>query len=164
MTLQMGGFPFQAGAQNIASNTEYLKFLECWKKFTVTHPDGLITRGDNGYPDVRPAFGTAKMEKLLPNTAIKRLILRMLHPDPKKRITIEEVLNDRVVKDIECCALDPRDDPTTRQAIDASGTHGCRAAKKMEITKQHKHLPPAHRKTGRFFIEMRPGQPRYEWG
>ncbi|KAG7194977.1 serine/threonine protein kinase [Scheffersomyces spartinae] len=48
--------------------------------------------------------GPYRLMRLLPH-ASRPIISRMLEVDPKKRATIEEILNNEWIKEIECCTL-----------------------------------------------------------
>lgn len=74
---------------------------------------------------------------------MKRLMLRMLHPDPNKRISMSDVLEDRHYKSIECCSPDVIKDPSkVVTSIDAAGKGSCRRASRMFVQRMHNHLPP----------------------
>lgn len=120
----------------------YSKFLAGWEKFTAAHPTGLITGSE--LPSCGPVFAN------LHKPVLKSLVLRMMHPDPMKRIAIKDALTDRWVKQIDCCSSEAygTDIP---EAIDATSLGSCRLAMKMSIKKSHHHLPqkesriPQHR-------------------
>ncbi|KAI5967326.1 HRK1 [Candida margitis] len=48
--------------------------------------------------------GPYRLMRLLPH-ASRPIMARMLQPDPKKRATLEEIMNDEWIKDIHCCTL-----------------------------------------------------------
>ena len=75
----------------------YAQFLEGWEKFT-RETTGEISC--SSMPSCGEAFD------FIPKKPLKRLLFRMLNPDPAKRITIHEALNDGWVKEIECCCPD----------------------------------------------------------
>lgn len=123
----------------------YSKFLAGWEKFVATHPAGLIT--DSELPSCGPVFAN------LTKPVLKSLILRMMHPDPAKRISIKEALTDRWVKQIDCCSLEAcgADLPP---AIDATNLGSCRLASKMSIKKSHHHLPQKESKIPQHRFDM----------
>ena len=48
--------------------------------------------------------GPYRLMRLLPH-ASRPIMSRMLHTDPKQRATLEEIMNDEWIKDIQCCTL-----------------------------------------------------------
>ncbi|KAI5265625.1 kinase-like protein [Aureobasidium subglaciale] len=80
-----------------SDNTNYKKYLNGWNKWLKTHPDGNIEPGSDDYPDC------GKLFHLLNSNSLERLVLRMLHPNPEKRITIAEALASDVVRRMDCC-------------------------------------------------------------
>lgn len=138
------GSPWAAADRN-HPDANYAKFLAGWDKFYQTHPDGTIT-GDET-PACGPLFSH------LSKAVLKVLLLKMLHPDPVKRISIHEALGDRWVKLIDCCcAEDLRKEPVVR--INAAGKDSCKLAGKMYIKKCHHHLPPKESKIPQHRFDM----------
>jgi len=80
------------------------------------------------------------VSKAITKPALRILILKMMHPHPEKRIRIQDAVNDRWVKMIECCAHD-EDDKETTKLIDASKGSSCKISK--NVKRSHNHLPPA---------------------
>ncbi|KAG9628845.1 Pkinase-domain-containing protein, partial [Aureobasidium melanogenum] len=78
-------------------NTNYKKYLNGWNKWLKDHPEGSIEPGSNDYPDC------GKLFHLLNSDSLERLVLRMLNPNPQKRISIAEALASDVVRRMECC-------------------------------------------------------------
>ncbi|KAJ3561050.1 hypothetical protein NPX13_g9093 [Xylaria arbuscula] len=85
---------------------------------------------------------------------LRRLILQMLHPDPKKRITMNDVITNRWMKNVECCQLESYEDPV--KYIDVS-KKDCMKSSSGKIF-CHNHLPPMS--TGHGLPPM-PGKPGY---
>lgn len=138
------GSPWAAADRN-HPDANYAKFLTGWDKFHQTHPDGVIS-GDEA-PVCGPIFSH------LGKTVLKVLLLKMLHPDPVKRISIHEALGDRWVKLIDCCcAEDLSTEPVIR--INAAGKDSCKLAGKMSIKKCHHHLPPKESKIPQHRFDM----------
>jgi protein-serine/threonine kinase len=130
------GSPWTA-ADRTHPDASYAKFLAGWEKFYESHPDGVIT-GDET-PVCGPIFSR------LNKTVLKILLLKMLHPDPLKRISIHDALRDRWVKQIDCCCAEGvGTEPAV--CIDAAGKDSCKLAGKMIIKKSHHHLPPKESK------------------
>ncbi|EEP78829.1 predicted protein [Uncinocarpus reesii 1704] len=132
LTLHYRGNPWPSADTR---NPNYARFLAGWKAFQDVDPEGLVT--DDKAPVCGPVF------KRLNHTGMKRLLLRMLHPDPSKRFTVTEVLNDRFFKTIECCSPERVKDPSEEaNCIDAAGKGSCKLASKMMVQKIHHHFPP----------------------
>ncbi|KAL1957728.1 hypothetical protein VTO42DRAFT_5571 [Malbranchea cinnamomea] len=132
LTLHFGGNLWPAADLKYDN---YAAFSRGWDRFLEKNPEGVIS--DDSYPSCGPAF------RALTNVSMKRLVLRMLHPDPSRRITIHDVLNDRHYKSIECCAPDHFEDYAIDvTCIDAAGKGSCRAANKMPVRRTHNHFPP----------------------
>ncbi|KAI9675541.1 MAG: hypothetical protein M1829_003345 [Trizodia sp. TS-e1964] len=128
LTLRFGGQFWNAAEM---SQPHFAIFTRGWEKFTKAHPDQMVTELEGGYPKCGLGFIQ------LPGMT-KRLILQMLHPNPLKRITIHEALNNRWIRALECCSPEPLG-PTI---IDAAGKKSCKQAAKIPILKAHNHLPP----------------------
>jgi hypothetical protein len=88
--------------------------------------------------------------------ALRRILLQMLNPDPAKRITISEVINNRWVKNVECCQLESYDEQA--QFIDATKKDysGRVSAKRIFC---HTHLPP--KTSGSHSLGKMPGSVGY---
>ncbi len=117
------------------------KFMRGWEVFMAQNPDGLIT-DDRCLPKCGELFAS------LDPIALRRLILRMMHPVPEKRISIADALNDRWVKAIECCGRDEDDGAdANRTTIDATDRRSCKRNAKCGFRKMHNHLPPPPKRT-----------------
>ncbi|KKY19144.1 putative serine threonine protein kinase [Phaeomoniella chlamydospora] len=135
------------------ANPNYRQFAEGWDAFLAKTPDGPID--ENNYPRCGPVMSK------LPNQSLKRLLLKMLHPDPEKRATIHEALNDKFVRNIECCARDETTEKPGR-GIDAAGKESCKAASKMVVQKKHNHIPPPVKRLPQHRFDMGDGYSRYD--
>ncbi|KAI0419123.1 kinase-like domain-containing protein [Xylaria grammica] len=102
----------------------------------------------DAYPKLPP------FEYFVKPLALRRLLLNMLHPDPKKRITMNDVITNRWMKNVECCQLESYDDPV--KYIDVS-KKDCMKSSNGKIF-CHNHLPPMS--TGHGLPPM-PGKPGY---
>ncbi|KAI1131011.1 kinase-like domain-containing protein [Nemania abortiva] len=100
------------------------------------------------YPKVPP------FEYFVKPLALRRLLLNMLHPNPKRRITMNDVVTHRWMKNVECCQLESYDDPV--KYIDVS-KKDCMKSSSGKIF-CHNHLPPMS--TGHGLPPM-PGKPGY---
>lgn len=111
----------------------YLDLVKGWNKWNNKHPDPeeqVITESDYPYFEAFDVFVSPP--------ALRRVLLQMLNPDPKRRVGINDVINNRWVKNIECCQLESYDDPAL--SIDASK----KCSIKLNGTKKifcHSHVP-----------------------
>ncbi|KAI0398667.1 kinase-like domain-containing protein [Xylaria palmicola] len=130
-----------------ASQKTYNILVSAWEK-TDAKKAATPDAAKEPYPKV-PAF-----EYFVKPLALRRLLMSMLHPDPKKRITMTDVVTNRWMKNVECCQLESYDDPT--KFIDAS-KKDCMKSGNGKIF-CHNHLPPMS--TGHGLPPM-PGKPGY---
>lgn len=132
LTMTFGGCPWQAAKPEYEY---YARFKKGWDEWLPNHEDGQITDAPDGHPKC------GKLFSLISPPPIKRLLLKMLHPLPDKRITIREIMNTTCVKNIDCCCPEGFDDPVC--CIDTSKCTSKDTAK-MAKSKQflHHHIPP----------------------
>ncbi|OJJ48319.1 hypothetical protein ASPZODRAFT_63011 [Penicilliopsis zonata CBS 506.65] len=123
VAILMTGKPWNAA---LPEEPRYAQFLKGWEDFAKLKAGGNPTITGLDIPSCGPYFKAIRKPSLL------RLVLKMLHPDPKYRISIHTALRQRWVRDIECCCPDPKDLPN----IDSS-TDSCRP----KFLVQHKHCP-----------------------
>ena len=118
-----------------AKHDNYYKFKRGWDLWLASHNDDnkFLSSDNDNLPKCGPAFGQLK------NYAQKRLILRMLHPLPAYRTTMEDVLKDNYFKSIESCSAEDYGEVDLK--IDSCAKKSCRIASKM-IRRKHNHLPP----------------------
>jgi len=135
LTMTFGGCPWQAAKTD---HEYYATFKKGWDEWLETHPDGQITDGPDGHPKC------GKLFSLINPPPIKRLILKMLHPLPEKRITIREIMNTTCVKNIDCCCPESFED-TACCGIDASKKDTVKNGNKNKVFLHH-HIPPAPEK------------------
>lgn len=121
-----------------SSHRNYARYERGWKRFLDRRPDGVILEED--VPKCGPAFS------LIHNSALRRLLLRMLHPDPNMRISIHDALNDRWVNTIECCCVDPSETENIVTSIDVADKDSSKLASRMIVQKMHNHFPPTPKK------------------
>ncbi|CAO2652198.1 Nn.00g004810.m01.CDS01 [Neocucurbitaria sp. VM-36] len=139
LTMTFGGCPWQAAKTEFEY---YARFKKGWNQWLEEHPDGQIVDGPDGHPKC------GKLFSLIEPPSIKRLILKMLHPIPSKRIMIREVLKTACIKNIGCCCPETYDDP--KVCFDASKA----SSAKIAATKKylHHHIPPKpENKVGKAF-------------
>ncbi|KAI0017900.1 protein kinase-like domain-containing protein [Xylariomycetidae sp. FL0641] len=125
----------------------YNDLATAWEKFEAKKaekPEELA----NAYPKVIP------FEMFIKPVPLRRLLLNMLHPNPEHRIRMDEVINNRWMKGVECCQLESYDDPV--KFIDASKKDCTRGGTGKIFC--HNHLPPMS--SGHSLPPM-PGKPGY---
>jgi protein-serine/threonine kinase len=149
LTLFHGGNVWQKADR---SDPQYQKFAEGWDEFLAKFPD--IPVDENNYPNCGHFISA------LPSAGQRRLILKMLHPIPERRITVREALKDRVVKNIECCVAE--EDPDAPVGIDFASKEGCKMAAKMKVQKKHNHQPPPVKRIPQHKFDMGDGTSRYD--
>jgi serine/threonine protein kinase len=125
----------------------YNDLVAGWKK-TDAKKAAKPDVSENAYPKLPP------FEFFVKPIGLRRLLLHMLHPDPKKRVTMNNVVTDRWMKNVECCQLESYDDPV--KFIDVS-KKDCMKSSTGKIF-CHNHLPPMS--TGHGLPPM-PGKPGY---
>ncbi|KAI1457352.1 kinase-like protein [Annulohypoxylon moriforme] len=131
----------------VGLNKSYNDLVSGWEKIDakrVTDPEAV----KDAYPKIL-AF-----EYAVKPVALRRILLNMLHPDPNKRMTMNDVVTNRWIKNIECCQLESYEDPV--KFIDAS-KKDCMKSSTGKIF-CHNHLPPLS--TGHGLPPM-PGKPGY---
>ncbi|KAF1995937.1 Pkinase-domain-containing protein [Amniculicola lignicola CBS 123094] len=133
LTMTFGGCPWQAAKPEFEY---YARFKQGWDEWLAAHPDGQVNDAADGHPKC------GKLFSFINPPPIKRLLLKMLHPLPEKRITIREVMNTPCIKGIDCCCPDGYEDPAC--CIDTSKAL-TKQTSKMAVTKKylHHHVPPA---------------------
>lgn len=129
LTMTFGGCPWQAAKIEFEY---YARFKKGWDAFLEHHPDGTIFDGEDGHPRC------GKLFSLIEPPAIKRLVLKMLHPVPAKRITIAAVLKSTCIRNIGCCCPETYDDP--KVVFDASKASSVRSSAPKKYL--HHHIPP----------------------
>ncbi|TVY58465.1 Serine/threonine-protein kinase HAL4/SAT4, partial [Lachnellula suecica] len=141
LTMISGGVLWPEAAPG--SNPTYDALVRGWAKWNDKHfdesADGCaVDITDSDYPHV------AFFDNYIKPPALRRILLRMLNPDPEKRATMASVANTKWLKNQECCQNDSYDEPAV--IIDASKASTCTNLRKVV---RHNHLPPAHH--GRVF-------------
>ncbi|KAG5927650.1 hypothetical protein E4U53_002830 [Claviceps sorghi] len=130
-------------------NLHYDKLVRGWEKWYGKHPecDACIT--DTDYPNCYA------LDVGVNPPALRRILLQMLNPDPRRRITMNEVVNNRWMKNVECCQLESYDEQA--HMIDATKKDACNKGSTKIFC--HNHLPPKN--TGSHSLGKMPGQPGY---
>ncbi|KAI2634726.1 kinase-like protein [Hypomontagnella submonticulosa] len=137
----------QAGLSSPTQRT-YNELVVGWEKINAKRASNPEEVGKDAYPRVT-AF-----EMCVKPAPLRRILLNMLNPDPKKRITMHDVITNRWMKNVECCQLESYEDPV--KFIDAS-KKDCMKSNTGKIF-CHNHLPPMN--TGHGLPPM-PGKPGY---
>jgi len=127
----------------------YDKLVTGWNKWYSKHPESDASISDSDYPKCYA------LDVGMSPPALRRLVLQMLNPEPTKRIGIDEVINNRWLKNVECCQLESYDDPAL--LIDATKKDNSVHGNKKIFC--HNHLPP--KGTGSHSLGKMPGQVGY---
>jgi serine/threonine protein kinase len=128
-------------AENASPQDTYASLVRGWEKWTAKHADATETAiTDMDYPHV------FVFDSFVKPPALRRVLLQMLNPDPQKRISIASVVNNRWVKNIECCQSESFDEPSAANMIDAS-KKPCQNRVSGKKIYCHNHLPPKEHNT-----------------
>ncbi|PYI30044.1 kinase-like protein, partial [Aspergillus indologenus CBS 114.80] len=96
------GYPWECAEES--GDDGFARFVAGWAAFEA----GGTAGGDTGLLDAAagrwPRCGRGFKAKEYPDYAALGLVLGMLHPDPARRRTIEDVLRDPWVRGIACCS------------------------------------------------------------
>ncbi|KAF4973790.1 hypothetical protein FZEAL_9237 [Fusarium zealandicum] len=128
-------------------NLHYDKLVEGWNKWYAKHPECDACISDTDYPKCYA------LDVGVTPPALRRLLLQMLNPEPSKRIGIDDVINNRWMRNVECCQLESYDDP----ALIIDATKKDTTANKRIFC--HNHLPL--KSLGSHSLGKMPGQPGY---
>jgi serine/threonine protein kinase len=140
ITMTFGGCPWQAAKSEFEY---YARFKRGWQDWLKEHPEGELFEGPDGYPKC------GKLFNMIEGPAMRHLVLKMLHPIPKKRITIREVLNTSLIRNIDCCCCEGFEDPTCC----SDGSRPRSAYGKSSPKKPlHHHIPPKPEHKSRIHI------------
>ncbi|CEJ91403.1 Putative Serine/threonine-protein kinase HAL4/SAT4 [[Torrubiella] hemipterigena] len=132
-------------------NMHYDKLVKGWQKWTDQHPEPDATITETDYPKCYALdFGVNP-------PALRRILLQMLHPNPRKRISIAEVNNYRWMKNVECCQLESYEEQAL--TIDATKKDGGISKGISKKIFCHSHLPP--KTSGSHSLGKMPGQAGY---
>jgi serine/threonine protein kinase len=85
-------------------------------------------------PKITPHF--TPFESFLPQQ--RRLVYRILNPNPETRITAAEIIKDPWFKDIQCCSLNPDELSRVQSGVFDAGKMGS-GKKKAAMPVKHKH-------------------------
>ncbi|KAF2663311.1 kinase-like protein, partial [Microthyrium microscopicum] len=132
LTMTFGGGPWNEASPD--TDVKYRAYKKGWDEWLVKNPDGEIT--DSNWPKLPGLFSTQVPGNLTSRSspAMRRLLIKMLHPDPDARSTITDVLSSNVMKHVECCTAESYEEdccaPTSSKNL------------KKQIIKKHNHVPP----------------------
>ena len=147
ITLFWGGQPWGEASLN---QPLYAKFHRSFTKWLEKHPDGIVTT-ESHPSNLGDVF--VRMQK----PALVVILLKMLHPIPEKRVSIQEILGDRWIKIIDCCSDETEEEMLQLQKrmsnFDASN---CKAGA-VKVKKQHNHLPPKEHRMPQHRFDMGDG-------
>ena len=129
-------------------NEHYDMLVRGWDRWNAKHPDPDACITEMDYPHHK-AF-----DLMVSPPALRRVLLQMLNPDPAKRISIADVVNNRWMKNVECCQMESYDDPAV--VIDATKPDATWNGHKKIFC--HNHLPI---KSQGHSLGKMPGQPGY---
>ncbi|EXJ91329.1 HAL protein kinase [Capronia coronata CBS 617.96] len=150
MTIFLVGNPWPSATK---SEANYSLFSAGWEAFLEQFEDAPID--ETTYPQCGPIFNA------LPSVAHRRCVLKMLHPDPDKRCSIKDALQDRWVKGIDCCSPEGIG-ATLSNGIDVT-KNGCdKVAARMKVQPKHDHLPPPVKRLPQHRFDMGDGTSRYD--
>lgn len=130
--MHFGGPPWHAAK---TEQTNYARFIEGWDKWKNEHPDGEITNDQGGWPKCGALFA------IIDPPPLRRLLLKMLNPEPEKRVSISDILKKSFVNGIACCTPDGSEDNACCGPIDATKGVVSKNARAAVLPK-HAHLPP----------------------
>jgi len=133
-------------------DANYASLVNGWAEWDQSHADqeGDAEVTDTDYPHVLP------FDRFIKPPALRRILLKMLNPNPAKRISIAYVLGHRWLRSVECCQLESYDDPVL--IIDASKKNPTKSGAKKIFCHNHLPPPPTH---GAPSIGVMPGRPGY---
>lgn len=124
--------PLWYSTELTSQNTHFKRYVEVFREWQAQNPSGEMTK-DGSYPR-HPVFSSLK-------PAAMKLIYRMLHLDPSKRITIQEALSDRWTQSLEVCNVEIGRGCTAME-VDASCKASSKQVVKAGVHRLHHHLPP----------------------
>jgi protein-serine/threonine kinase len=146
ITMVYGGPPW--GSARPEEDPKYAAYKAGWDKWLAKHPDGEVTEASA--PELPGMFDHRNKSGLWNKSSpmMKRMIIKMLHPNPDMRIDIQTLLNHSFIRGIECCTAESCEDEHN-----LINTTDCTSKnfKKAQVIKKHKHIPPKEHKTPEFF-------------
>lgn len=124
------------------SSPLYDDLLRGWAKWNAKHSEtDTISKDD--YPCV------SFFDKHIRPPALRRMLVDMLNPDPKRRVAIRDVHENRWLKIIECCQAQEYEEPKHGTEVAAKTPGLCRTKTFVKVV-LHNHLPPKESMAHRF--------------
>lgn len=148
LTLHLNGNPWNSAS---LCEPNYALFLDGWQTFLTPDRDRVVS--DTSLPSCGRIFDT------IDKPAHRRCILKMLHPDPDRRISIPDALADRWLRAVRCCSPSADDE---NPAIDVADKSSCRLAALMPVQVKHHHLPPPQRRLPQHSFDLGDGTSWYD--
>ncbi|EME44845.1 hypothetical protein DOTSEDRAFT_70786 [Dothistroma septosporum NZE10] len=95
LTLCFGGTPWESADPGCKN---FCIYMNTWESWLDKYDDGEIRKGRE-----LPAFVYTRHFMRLGDVGTKTMVFGMLHPDPKKRWSIQDVLECKTVTEFACC-------------------------------------------------------------
>ena len=128
-TMRFYGFPWLSANPR---HEKYAQFKKGWDDWLLSHPDGSIPDPSSFNTEDLPRCGP--LFQALQKPALKRLLLKMLHPHPEKRISIGDAIKTSFFKHIDCCSEIPLHQPENPGALKSlKGPY--------VVKRRHQHIP-----------------------
>lgn len=105
----------------------YATFMSGWRTWLEEHGD-RVTNETTGYPKC------GRFMTMAGPPGMKKIMLKLMHPNPDKRLSVHDALNNPYVKNIKCCSPESLE----RCVFDASTN--CKS-RPMETLYKHNHIP-----------------------
>jgi serine/threonine protein kinase len=125
LTLCFGGNPWDFAGPECKN---YSIYYSTWDDWIQRYPDGEVKKGRG-----LPGFAATRRFMMLDDQGTKVMVFGMLHPDPEKRWSIQEVLESKTVTEYPCCQQEGYSDDI----------------RKRQKKVMHNHVPPKESK-GKF--------------
>ncbi|KUI72976.1 Serine/threonine-protein kinase HAL4/SAT4 [Cytospora mali] len=152
IALMCGGMLWDKAEENAPGCQNYTALVKTFEKWDAEHPDGTTHYTESEYPKYK------FFDFFIERPPLRRVLLMMLNPDPDKRATIDQIVNYRWVKNIECCQLESYDDPAVVIDATQSSTFNAKGTRKIYC---HNHLPPGLSTPKSHSLGAMPGQAGY---
>lgn len=151
LALICGGLLWDKAEENAPGCHNYTALVKSFEKWNAEHPENT-SYTETEYPKYK------FFDFFIERPPLRRVLLMMLNPDPEKRASIDQIVNYRWVKNIECCQPESYDDPVVVIDATKSETFNAKGARK---TFCHNHLPPGSKTPKSHSLGAMPGQAGY---
>lgn len=155
IALICGGLLWDKAEENAPGCQNYTALVKTFEKWNAKHPDatdGPSSFTESDYPSYK------FFDFFIERPPLRRVLLMMLNPDPEKRATIDQIVNYRWVKNIECCQPESYDDAAVVIDATKSSTFNAKGVRK---TFCHNHMPPGSSTPKGHSLGAMPGQAGY---